>query len=1155
MSQLVQLMTKRARAQHALDLLHTRGRAADDRTTSAHALLAHVSGLTTQINILLARKRKAARDSASASARDRAAKGNDGTRRQSVTGTPRGSDSKEDGPRSRARALRRTAKARFGAHAARACTMCRMADRDASGEWSTVREESWPPMGGIAWNCRDFDTLPGDELDISVSISAGPAPPGPTRMSVSISVDGNRVFSELLESGTYPIPFTSPGGVVRVCAYNGWPGEPPHNWDFDDSGNVTVRHRRKKPNLVPQGPHIWWDERWVGFGYRVENNQIYRGDPKAGLYYAKKGEGGAGVVLGALRERSTSRQLGAQENWDTNTNDYRVSFDAMGLPPEEATHMVSVVDLERAIDELRENDNINWHDLPQWGCTLEWLDLSLQTAPTSVLLASKGSKSSRLVKVYELRLQAKQEIWKRLVPAQERCSLRVYVDPSGRPGSDPPRGWVFPSWYSGKLKGSRINIPDAQKIHEKHPPVNELRELSTPLGAKNSQSKYLFIPCTKLNRSDGTFSILYIPPCVAGTDRIRVELWDDVLNKPVQFNNSPDNAIITRSIQTTKVFTLSWTQAPRPAVRASVLLKSTRDVALQQNRYCEPFLVKARATLNGRPLGKDYLVRVSVQPWRERTRGSGAFVKDTQSPRSWVFPERYEKRLQTVPFNLKRSKSNKTPALIEPGAPDDVRGVRRAAQPYLDVPLNDRGGMGVWVVPPGISGEDEIVLQLIKSSKATPKKPPIDATLKSRTRILRHKVPTIFVPGIMGSRISIRYDNDVYHWAPDMELEMVRWIARGVDTSRLVLHHQNATSVLSTVDESSSDVPTSEECTRGYAGLFFGYTLAVRSFESTRFDLEPFDRIVHAVGYDFRRSNRQSGNMLEGMIRQICESEKDALGNAAQFFTLISHSMGGLVSRSMLLDFPSTAARCLAAIHGFQPVTGAIAAYRRMFTGYTLESDTWPDRVLRQIVGSDGRKYTSITSGVQSGFELFPTNFYPTAWIDVTGTYAGNNPPTTLPPETATVLYRSAYGIDSWRGDDSTDAELLRRELGARLDATEAFHDRLRLYQLPDRTWAVFGSGLETDTSVQLTVDSQSGSVYALPRRTLEGDGTVPAVSGSALFPNQLANSATSSPNDQIRQVRVDGVPHQDGWNSEQARRFASEAIRWSLSGRTTADL
>ena len=1032
-----------------------------------------------------------------------------------------------------------------------------------SSQWSGIRSECWDPIGwfGLSPICRDFDTDPGDE--ISWVASVGRRRGGLSILEVSVFAEGRSVFSKRA-AGTVFNPaiqtawpvidgFTSPGGTVRVCAYT----QVAHPWCWDEHayGQVCVRHRRRKPNLVAQGPHIWWDEQWVGFGYRVENNRIYRGSPNCGLYYARRQAGAPDSILRAIRDRSIVRDEGANQNWDNSPGDFRVPFAQMGIPPDEATHMVTVVDINKTVDETNEDDNIAWHELPPRAGMLEWKDTKLVRVPASVPRGQDDPISVRHMKIYELRLRARQEFWGQLVAARPYCSLRVFVSSDRAFPHRNFRGWIFPPSMREQLARPRIDIGQDVRIAENHPPVNDLREALRPEGCASIRSPYLYVPCSQLDPATGELSLLYIPSSLKGNDTIRVELWDDTRNAPIAPIDGREVSI-SRTIETFRSFSLTWLVPPPATVRATVLLKKKRQEH-QPHRFVEPRLVKAKVTVNGRPVGSQYAVRVSVRPLREEIRGSGQLLTMSHKPRSWIFPERYRRHLTSPRLKARADRKANIAGVTEPIEAGSMYGPTNKQFPFQDIKLGPKGEVPFWMLPPEMSGTDEIRLELIEARDVGKRNATVFARLSTRMRILRHKIPLVFVPGLMGSRLAIqvpsRLNEQIVGWkVVNWEVSQgspencAKWAAYGAFRSEEVrrwLHHSNPSEVLWQQAGVGED-----ESQRGYAGLFDGYRNALELLHDRRFLAEPFEFVAHGVGYDFRKSMVACGQYLTARVESLLSRERDEVG-AAQWFVLVTHSLGGLASRSMLRQSAELRESCLAVVHGYQPVTGAPLAYRRIFTGFTMDSPglNIEELLLGAILGTDPRDFVHTVSGVQGAFDLLPSAEYPHSWFTIEDGVGVAAMREHVPPNQMMARYNSEsrYGILSRQGMPGAEA-LIRSELQSRVQAANNLHELLAgqdgPFKLDGRTWAVYGTGVQTDVAVVFADD-------IVAKRSPDGDGTVPAASGAALFPSETGFSGGVVPSETVHQLRVDGVSHQEGWDHPDALRFAMRAIRFAVGG------
>ena len=553
--------------------------------------------------------------------------------------------------------------------------------------------------------CVSFSTESDDRVELLAVVDPGPQPPGPTRMKVTVYLNDRQIQSDILDAGQHANTLISPGGEFRVCAYAA--PEEPYNWDSDDEGYVQVRHQRKKPNLVVLGPTIHFGERWVGYGYRVENNSVRGGHAHAALHYAKRHETGGGVVLDQISSHAIRKGVGTLEDWNSVPGKYRVSFSDLGLPPDEATDLLASVDLERSVDELSEHDNISWHDLPHWRGTLTWTDTSVASVPTSVPRGKTEKKRQRLMRVYSLRLRATQEIWNQIVPARHRCSLRVYVSSVGPDAGGRHRGWIFPPSMRSALKGERISIGDNVRLADHHPPVNALQESTRPLGATNEVSSYLFIPCDQLDTDSGELALLYIPATTAGTDRIRVELWDDIRNEAIA---EP----IAREIAARQSFDILLERGFVASVDSTVFHPAGAAPGDPADRHIVPLRLGVRCTLNGKSLPSGYELRVRL---------TGRYAPDKQDlggrPRGsgWLFPEksrrssRYAKRLRWASIVIKANRVSGVQPINE------FKGLNTSSASgplsrVIKTEVSDLGWVACMYLPPTEAGEDLLEFRL-----------------------------------------------------------------------------------------------------------------------------------------------------------------------------------------------------------------------------------------------------------------------------------------------------------------------------------------------------------------------------------------------------------------------------------------------------------
>lgn len=418
-------------------------------------------------------------------------------------------------------------------------------------------------------------------------------------------------------------------------------------------------------------------------------------------------------------------------------------------------------------------------------------------------------------------------------------------------------------------------------------------------------------------------------------------------------------------------------------------------------------------------------------------------------------------------------------------------------------------------------------------------------------------VPLIFVPGVMGSRITF----SGMLWDPDDDVNMIRWSQQDPDEKFDWLNADHAGSVRTT-----SDSLNANERRHGWAGVswkFYGQfirDLQRRSFGS-------YNTPVWAVGYDWRQSNFVSGRYLGRQVQHVLDTE------GVDRYILISHSMGGLVTRSFLKDnHLDLRDKCLGIIHIAQPVDGGVVLVRRLFTGASMRYDGgWnaTGYVFSRILGTNRKDALTITAGMRGPLQLLVTDHYrdrnasghPIGWYDhrtfenpAAGfqSWPGNiwdlyerpdSPPGLLPPASEDYA-------------PSTDA---RTAFTANLGVAKRFHNWLGRWKYADKTWSIYSTGKRVDTRVPFDLPPRSVRMevpmtpFAMPyyvgtradgteavvrepnppgrgliiTQTAHSDGTVPKRSAQGLFPGEANRIRRGTDYDTHHQFEVNDPSHE----------------------------
>jgi hypothetical protein len=247
---------------------------------------------------------------------------------------------------------------------------------------------------------------------------------------------------------------------------------------------------------------------------------------------------------------------------------------------------------------------------------------------------------------------------------------------------------------------------------------------------------------------------------------------------------------------------------------------------------------------------------------------------------------------------------------------------------------------------------------------------------------------------------------------------------------------------------------------------------------------------VYAVGYDWRQSNVDSGRKLKDRIKEILK-----LHPAAQKVVVVTHSMGGLVTRSALVQ--GAEPDILGVVHTVIPADGAVVAYRRFFTGASTIAEGIADP-LNEILGLNRIEYSLMQSVLRGPIELLPHNSYPEVFFtgdsgtnrdvpDVFEMYASNPAPG--------ILFKEGETFDP--GSFTLELEVTAQDV---TNLTETIRSAGKFAasvqgRAHPKTFLLFGDNVRTDMLVDFKRGSlSSDGVGAEPIgvKRNEGDGTVP---------------------------------------------------------------
>jgi len=313
---------------------------------------------------------------------------------------------------------------------------------------------------------------------------------------------------------------------------------------------------------------------------------------------------------------------------------------------------------------------------------------------------------------------------------------------------------------------------------------------------------------------------------------------------------------------------------------------------------------------------------------------------------------------------------------------------------------------------------------------------------------------------------------------------------------------------------------------------------------------------VYAVGYDWRRPIQESANLLHARVIEIMLAED------AKRVIVISHSMGGLVSRTMFKQYPDLQSKVAGAVHVVQPAVGAVVLYRRFFTGMqdSLDGSEMADKVFNTILGRTPADFAALISVLPGPMQLCPSGYYQRGkgWLSIE---RAGFPPDLPQDQSIFDAYGSASsppGIYNETLHHSTATKTGLNEV--RLKA-KAFHDWIQTYKLEGKTWAIFSTGVNTDVAIWFRnpddddppPDFTADGLTVAPTQEAEGDGTVPLNSANVLFSGEsydLTKENTADPDK--HQFQVNGVKHSDAFKSGEVQegvyQLAQQAVNKAVA-------
>ncbi|MGA8884210.1 MAG: alpha/beta hydrolase [Acinetobacter sp.] len=167
--------------------------------------------------------------------------------------------------------------------------------------------------------------------------------------------------------------------------------------------------------------------------------------------------------------------------------------------------------------------------------------------------------------------------------------------------------------------------------------------------------------------------------------------------------------------------------------------------------------------------------------------------------------------------------------------------------------------------------------------------------------------------------------------------------------------------------------------------------------------LKAFHFPVYAMGYNWLQSNENGAKIVSGKLDAI----KKALGGRFHKFIIVTHSMGGLLTRRLVQIRKDVAG----VVHGVMPAEGAAAAYRRIVSG---SGDV--GAVPAYVLGKNTEHVTAVLANAPGGLELLPSKAYnkgkPWLFLNGSGLMNGKDLQTNVVSLPQTDPYSEIYKAD-----------------------------------------------------------------------------------------------------------------------------------------------
>lgn len=273
--------------------------------------------------------------------------------------------------------------------------------------------------------------------------------------------------------------------------------------------------------------------------------------------------------------------------------------------------------------------------------------------------------------------------------------------------------------------------------------------------------------------------------------------------------------------------------------------------------------------------------------------------------------------------------------------------------------------------------------------------------------VSRRVIPVVFVPGVMGSNLADKDEEENPVWLLDSLSTVIGWMDESASDRKVTLNPKRTIVYRKGKLPTGSPLSTEEMLRRGWGevaymsyGEFLAWlegalndthqwqtgirstlladakarTIGVAALTRDEAALSYKYRYpVHAVGYNWLQSNEDSAKRLAARVSEFMAFYRSQ-GFMCDRAILVTHSMGGLVGRYFTESMGGKDV-ILGVVNGVMPATGAAVAYKRVKAG--------TEGAAGSVMGRNAEEVTAVFAQAPGPLQLLPTPEYGPHWLKI----------------------------------------------------------------------------------------------------------------------------------------------------------------------------